>query len=64
LAHRLRGYVHVSGRKRDGGGRAVLKGHTIDGIEDMAVGGTGSALFDLGVVDLEELVEPCKKFGP
>jgi len=40
-----------------------LKGHTIDGIEDMAVGGTGSALFDLGVVDLEELVEPCKKFG-
>ena len=42
--------------------RAVARGHTIDRIENLAIGRAGSALLDLGVVNLEELVEPCKKF--
>jgi hypothetical protein len=28
----------------------------------LAIGRPGAALLDLGIVDLEELVEPCKKF--
>ena len=37
-------------------------GRTIDRVEDLAIGRTGAALLDLGIVNLEELVEPCKKF--
>ena len=39
-----------------------MDGHTIDRIEDLAIGRAGSALLHLGIVYLEELVEPCKKF--
>jgi hypothetical protein len=39
-----------------------LDGHTIDRIEDLTIGRAGSALLHLGIVYLEELVEPCKKF--
>lgn len=38
-------------------------GRTIDGVEDLAVGHIGPALLDPGIVDLEQLIEPCKKFG-
>jgi hypothetical protein len=39
-----------------------LDGHTMDRIEDLAIGRAGSALLHLGIVYLEEVVEPCKKF--
>ena len=39
-----------------------MNGRTIDGVEDLAIGRSGAALLNLGIVDLEELVEPCKKF--
>jgi len=37
-------------------------GRTIDRIEDLTIDRTGSALLNLGIVDLEELIEPRKKF--
>ena len=36
----------------------VTGGLTIDGVYNLAVGGSCATLLDLGVVDLEELVEP------
>jgi hypothetical protein len=38
-----------------------LKGRTIDGVEDLAIGRSGAALLNFGIVDLEELVQPCEK---
>lgn len=43
-------------------GKSCWKGHTIYWVEDLAICRAGSALLDLGIVDLEELIEPCKKF--
>jgi hypothetical protein len=42
-------------------GRAIGRERTIDRIEDLAIGRAGSALLDLGIVDLEELIEPRKE---
>jgi hypothetical protein len=38
-----------------------LKGHTINGVEDLTIGRPGAALLDLCIVDLKEFVEPCEK---
>jgi hypothetical protein len=37
-------------------------GRTIDGVEDLAVDRASPALLDPGIVDLEQLIEPCKEF--
>ena len=37
---------------------------TVDRVHDLAVGTSGPALLDLGVVDLQELVQPREQFGP
>ncbi len=36
---------------------------TIDRVYNLAVGGSCATLFDFGVIDLEELVEPGNKLG-
>ena len=43
-------------------GRAIRRERTIDRIKDLTIGRAGSALLDLGIVDLEELIDPRKKF--
>ena len=52
-------------RSRDERGQKPIEtdGRTIDGVEDLAVDRTGPALLDPGIVDLEQLIDPCKKFG-
>jgi len=63
LVYPLRTHKYISDGTRDQGEkRAVKRGRTIDRIEDLAIGGAGSALLDLGIVNLEELIEPCKEF--
>ena len=36
-------------------------GRTVDGVDDLAVGGAGAALLDFCVVELEELVDPSEQ---
>ena len=45
---------------KDGKERA----RTVDGVHDLAVGSAGPALFDFGVVDLEEVVQPRDELCP
>ena len=34
---------------------------TVDGVDDLAVGGAGAALLDLCVVELQEVVDPSQQ---
>ena len=47
--------------KREGGhGEALIHMHTVDRIEYLAVSGTGSALLDLCVIKLQQIIEPLE----